>query len=246
MTLADKTVLVTGANRGLGQALVSEALDRDAARVYAAARQPFTHPDPRVTTVVLDITDAGQIQGAAEAVADLDILVNNAGWAAFDDLSDRAVLEQHLAVNLFGPYAVTQAFLPALLRSGGAIVNIVSTASLATVPVIASYSVSKAAAFSLSQTMRGLLASRGVAVHSVLPGPIDTDMARDLDIPKTSPRAVAEAVFDGVAKGEEEIFPDPAAQALAADWHTGAVKSAERDNAALLAMLAMLAGGASE
>src|SRR6266487_5256359 len=120
MKIADKAVLVTGANRGLGRALVEEALQRGAKRVYAGTRQSLVHADQRVTPLTLDITNAAQIQAALEQVASLDILVNNAGLALFDDLSDRATLERHLAVNFFGPYVVTQAFLPLLVRSRGA------------------------------------------------------------------------------------------------------------------------------
>ena len=116
MTINGKTVLVTGANRGIGQALVTEALARGASRVYAGTRQPLAHPDPRVTPLTLDVTDAAQIQAAVGSVESLDILINNAGIALYDDLSDRALLEQHLAVNLFGTYGVTQAFLPLLTR----------------------------------------------------------------------------------------------------------------------------------
>src|SRR5262249_54559443 len=100
MTIADKAVLVTGANRGIGQALVEEALRRGARRVYAGTRQPTVHADARVTPLPLDVTNAAQIQGAVERVDALDILINNAGVALYDDLSDRAMLEQHLAVNL--------------------------------------------------------------------------------------------------------------------------------------------------
>src|SRR5258708_11063360 len=107
MTIADKTVLVTGANRGIGQALVEEALRRGAKRVYAGTRQPLAHSDGRVTPVTLDVTNPAQIQGAVERVESLDILINNAGLALYDDLSDRALLDQHLAVNLFGAYCVT-------------------------------------------------------------------------------------------------------------------------------------------
>src|ERR1700704_1167572 len=118
-TIADKTVLVTGANRGIGQALVEEALRRGAKRVYAGTRQPLAHSDARVTPLALDVTNAAQTQAAAERVESLDILINNAGVALYDDLGDRAALEQHLAVNLFGTYAVTQALLPLLTRSQG-------------------------------------------------------------------------------------------------------------------------------
>src|SRR5229473_811927 len=126
MTIADRAVLVTGANRGIGQALVEQALRRGAKRVYAGTRQPLTHLDERVTPLVLDVTNAAQIQGAVERVESLNILINNAGLALYDDLSDRSALERHLAVNLFGTYGVTQAFLPLLIRSRCAIVNILS------------------------------------------------------------------------------------------------------------------------
>src|ERR1700737_271956 len=112
MTLAGRAVLVTGANRGIGQALVEEALRRGAQRVYAGTRQPLAHLDGRVTPLTLDVTNNAQIQGAVERVESLDILINNAGVALFDDLSDRAAIEQSLAVNFFGTYGVTQAFLP--------------------------------------------------------------------------------------------------------------------------------------
>src|SRR5712692_8673983 len=148
MRIADKTVLITGANRGIGQALVEEALRRGAKQVYAGTRQPLAHVDRRVTALTLDVTNAAQTQGAVEKVESLDILINNAGLALYDDLSDRAALEQSLAVNLYGPYGVTQAFLPLLTRSRGAIVNVLSLSAIAAVPFSPAYSISKAAAFS--------------------------------------------------------------------------------------------------
>ena len=231
-TIANKTVLVTGANRGIGRALVDEALRRGAKRVYAAARQPLTYADPRVTPVTLDVTDADQIRDAVERVGSLDVLVNNAGIALFDDLSDSAVLEQHLAVNLLGPHAVTQAFLPLLTRSRGAIVNNLSLMALAPLPVTPAYAISKAAALSLTQSQRALLASRGVTVHGVLTGPTDTDMNRGFVIPKAPPEDVARAIFDGVETGEEDIFPDPMSATVAEGWRAGVVKELERQNAA--------------
>jgi NAD(P)-dependent dehydrogenase (short-subunit alcohol dehydrogenase family) len=148
MTIADKAVLVTGANRGIGQALAAEALRRGAKRAYAGTRQPLAHPDGRVTPLTLDVTSAAQARAAADQVETLDILINNAGIALYDDLSDPAVLERHLAVNLFGTYGVTRAFLPLLARSRGAIVNILSVYAFAPLPLIPAYSISKAAAFS--------------------------------------------------------------------------------------------------
>ena len=234
MTIAGKTVLVTGANRGIGRALVEEALARGARQVYAGMRQPLAHPDARVTPLTLDVTDAAQIQAAAGQVESLDILINNAGVFLVDDLSDRAALEAHLAVNFFGTYGVTQAFLPALTRSGGAIVNNVSLAALAPIPLTPAYSISKAAAFSLTQSLRVLLAAQGVRVHAVLTGPVDTEMIRSLDIPKAPPESVARAIFDAVDHGEEDIFPDPLSASLADSWRSGAAKELERQNAALV------------
>lgn len=234
MTIHGKTVLVTGANRGIGEALVEEALRRGAARVYAGARQPRTHADERVTPITLDVTDAAQIEDAAGSVESVDLLINNAGVQPVDDLSDPAALERALAVNLFGTYRVTQAFLPLLTRARGTIVNNVSLSALAPVPFAPGYSISKAAAFSLTQSQRMLLARHGVRVHSVLTGPTDTEMTRDLDIPKAPPASVARAIFDGIENGEEDIFPDPLSQALADGWRGGVAKQFERQNMALI------------
>lgn len=232
MKIANSTILVTGANRGLGEALVEEALQRGAKRVYAGTRQPFSHADRRVTPLILDVTNAAQIRAAAGTIDALDILVNNAGISLQNDLNDRAALERLLAVNLFGTYDVTQAFLPALGRSPSAIVNVLSLAALAAVPFDALYSISKAAAFSLSQSLRALLAGQGVDVHVVLPGPIDTDMARGLNLPKASPASVARVIFGGVENGDEEIFPDPMSEAIAEGWRNSAVKALQRQFAA--------------
>jgi NAD(P)-dependent dehydrogenase (short-subunit alcohol dehydrogenase family) len=235
MRIEGRAVLVTGANRGIGQALVGEALRRGAQRVYAGTRQPLPHPDARVTPLTLDVTDAAQIQAAAGTVGSLDILVNNAGVALYDDLTDRAALERHLAVNLFGTYGVTQAFLPMLIQSRGAIVNNLSLNAFAPLPLIPAYSVSKAAAFSLTQSLRALLAGQGVQVHAVLTGPVDTEMSRGLDAPKASAESVARAIFDGVENGEEDIFPDPMSQSLAEGWSSGAVKAFERQLSGVVA-----------
>jgi NAD(P)-dependent dehydrogenase (short-subunit alcohol dehydrogenase family) len=210
-------------------------LRRGAKRVYAGTRQPLTHSDERVTPLTLDVTNAAQIQAAVESVESLDLLINNAGIALYDDLSDRAALDRHLAVNLFGPWGVTQAFLPLLARSRGAIVNNVSLMALAPMPLTPAYSISKAAAFSLTQSLRALLAGQGVRVHAVLTGPTDTDMLRDFDIPKASPESVARAIFDAVDNGEEDIFPDPMSRSVADSWRGGAAKALERQNAALAA-----------
>jgi NAD(P)-dependent dehydrogenase (short-subunit alcohol dehydrogenase family) len=234
ITVAGKTVLITGANRGIGQALVDEALRRGAKRVYAGTRQPLVHADRRVTPLVLDVTDASQIQQAVDNVESLDILINNAGLAPYDDLGDRGTLEAALAVNLFGPYAMTQAFLPSLTRSRGAIVNNVSLMALAPLPLTPSYAISKAASFNMTQSLRALLAGRGVTVHAVLTGPTDTDMTRGFEIPKASPDSVARAILDGLENGEEDIFPDPMSASIAESWRSGAVKAMERESASFV------------
>ena len=233
--ITGKTVLVTGGNRGIGRALVEEALQRGAHRVYASTRGTWTHSDERVTPLALDVTDPAAIRAAAGAVEPLDILVNNAGIALYDDLTDRSAIERQLMVNLFGPYEVIRAFLPQLSRSRGAIVNNLSLNALAPLPMIPAYSISKAAAFSLTQSLRSLLAARGIRVHAVLTGPTDTDMTRGFEVPKATPQAVAQAIFNGVERDEEDIFPDPLAETVADAWRGGAVKALEGQLAALAA-----------
>jgi len=228
MNIAEKTVLITGANRGIGQALVNEALQRGAKRVYAGTRGALQNFDQRVTPLTLDVTSDSQIQRAVAKVNTLDVLINNAGVAIHDDLSNLDVIERHLAVNLLGPLKVTHAFLPLLKRSKGALVNSLSMAALATLPVIPAYSMSKAAAFNMTQSLRALLAGQGVTVHAVVLGPIDTDMNRGFEIPKAAPEAAARGIFDGLERGEEEIFPDAASQSIAEGWHAGVAKALER------------------
>ncbi|HSY68817.1 MAG TPA: SDR family NAD(P)-dependent oxidoreductase [Edaphobacter sp.] len=234
MNIENKTVLITGANRGIGQALVNEALRRGAKRVYAGTRGAPTITDERVTPLTLDVTSAEQIQSAVDKVDTLDVLINNAGIALYDDLSNSGAIEQSLAVNLFGSFNLTRAFLPLLRRSKGAIINNLSLLALAPLPVIPSYSISKAAAFNMTQSQRALLAREGVTVHGVFLGPVDTDMNRGFDIPKASPESAAAGIFDGLANGEEDIFPDPASQSIAEGWRTGVAKAFERQYAGFL------------
>jgi NAD(P)-dependent dehydrogenase (short-subunit alcohol dehydrogenase family) len=234
MNIAKKTILITGANRGIGRALVDEALRRGAKRVYAGTRSALQNTDKRVTPLTLDVTSVSQIQRAVDEVDTIDVLINNAGVAIYDDLSKFNVIEQHLAVNLLGSLRVTHAFLPLLRRSKGAIVNNLSLAALAALPVIPAYSISKAAAFNMTQSLRAFLAGQGVTVHAVFLGPIDTDMTRGFEIPKASAETAAQGIFDGLEKGEEDIFPDPASRSIAEGWRTGAAKALERQYAAFV------------
>jgi len=231
MNIANKTVLITGANRGIGRALVEEALRRGVQKVYAGTRGTLERPDKRVTPLTLDVTNAAQIERAASKITALDILINNAGIAIYDDLSKPEVIERHLQVNLFGSLNVTRAFLPLLKRSKGIIVNNISTVALAPLPIIPGYSISKAAALSMTQSLRALLAGQGVTVHAVLTGPIDTDMTRGIDYPKASPESAAAAIFAGVERGDPEIFPDPLSESIAEGWRNGAAKVLEGQSA---------------
>ena len=235
MNIANKTVLITGANRGIGRALVDEALRRGAKRVYGGTRSgALQNTDPRLTPLTLDVTDLAQIQGAVDEVGTLDVLMNNAGIAIYDDLSNLDVIEQHLAVNFLGMLKMTRAFLPLLRRSKGAIVNNLSLAGIAALPMIAGYSISKAAASNMTQSLRALLAGESVTVHGVFLGPIDTDMNRGLEIPKASPESAARGTFDALEQGEEDIFPDPVSQSIAEAWRTGPVKALEHQFAAFV------------
>ena len=229
MNITNKTLLITGANRGIGRALLDEAIRRGAKKVYAGTRGTFQHPDERVKPLTLDVTNASQIQRAVKEVDTLDVLINNAGVAIYDDLSNLDVLEQTFAVNFLGLLRVTNAFLPLLKRSKGAILNNVSLAGIAPLPMIPSYSASKAAALNLTQSLRALLADQGVTVHAVVIGPVDTDMTRGFEIPKAAPETAAAGIFDGLEKGEEEIFPDPVSHSIAEKWRNGASKALERE-----------------
>ena len=234
MNTTSKTVMITGANRGIGLALVNEALRRGATRVYAGTRKPPEQTSPRVTPVALDVTSAAEIERAAREIDTLDILINNAGIAVYDDLGSMETIKQHLAVNLYGTLRVTRALLPLLERSKGAIVNNLSLVALAPLPLVPGYSISKAAASNMTQSLRALLAGRGVKVHGVFLGPVDTDMTKGFDIPKSSPESVARGIFDGLEKDEEDIFPDPASQSIAEGWRTGVAKAFERQWAGFL------------
>ena len=234
MNIADRTILITGASRGIGRALVDEALRRGAKRVYAGTRGPLAHADARVTVVKLDVTSAADIQRAVASIDTLDVLVNNAGIAPYDDLTDPEVLERTFAVNLFGMLNVTRAILPLLKCSRGAVVNHLSMVALAALPLIPAYSISKAAALNLTQSLRALLAGDGVRVHGVVLRPVDTDRNRGLDIPKATTECAAYGIFDGLERGEDDIFPDPVSRSVADGWRNGAAKALERHFAAFV------------
>jgi NAD(P)-dependent dehydrogenase (short-subunit alcohol dehydrogenase family) len=220
-------MLITGANRGLGRALLDEALQRGAARIFAGTRKPQPAVDPRVTWLELDVTSDAQVDAAAAAVAQLDVLVNNAGLGLFDRLDDLGAVQKHFEINCLGMLRVTKAFVPALRRARGAVVNHLSLASLASVPMMQAYSISKAAMLNATQGLRAQLAPRKISVHAVVLGPLDTEMSASLTVPRADPRFVAAKLLDGLARGEADLFPDPAAAPLAQPWAQGVAKQLE-------------------
>jgi NAD(P)-dependent dehydrogenase (short-subunit alcohol dehydrogenase family) len=228
VTAAGARALVTGANRGIGRAFVEELLARGAARIYAAARDPDTLVPlvaldrERVRPIRLDVTDPAQVAAAGQAAADVSILVNNAGVLSAGgalEVSEED-LRRDMEVNYFGLLRVTRAFVPALERNRGGILNLLSVVSLVSLPGFSGYNASKAAAWSLTQSLRADLRKRGVAVVGIYPGPIDTDMAKSLPMDKASPRQVARESLDGLETGAEDVFPDPMSKQTYASWKT--------------------------
>ncbi len=225
MKIQGSVALVTGANRGLGKALVSALLEAGASKVYAAARDvsKVTSSDPRVVPLALDTSKAEQIAAAVEAAADVTLLVNNAGVASSANVltASQAAMDTDFRTNVFGTLAVIKRFVPVLerARGGATIVNVLSLASLGSFPALGGYSASKAAAYSITQSLRAELKGKRIEVLAALPGPIDTDMVKDLPMPKTSPADVAKGVLVGVERGEEDIFPDPMAVQMGALWN---------------------------
>jgi len=229
-SIAGKTALVTGANRGIGEAVVDALVAAGAKKVYAAARNSadvaplVARHGNRVVALQLDVTNNAHIAAAVAAAPDVQLLVNNAGFAGmmgsnFTDPQWIAAGRKEMDVNYFGTFAVIQAFAPVLERNGGgAIANLASVASFANFPMLLSYSVSKAAVHSLTQGTRMLLGAQSTKVFGIYPGPIDTRMAEGLEMPKTSPADCASAIVAGIKAGTEDIFPDAMSQGMGAAY----------------------------
>ncbi len=224
--LNGKTVLVTGSNRGIGAAVVRELLKTGVKTVYAAARNPAALPDfndARVKPLALDITDKASVAAARDAAPDVDILLNNAGTAGFNTLldSDLEAIAADMNTNYYGTLNVIRAFAPQFTtRKSGTIVNVVSVVGLTSAPGLPGYSASKAALQSATQSIRAALKPSNVDVLGVYPGPIDTDMARDLPLEKASPESAAVLIVAGIEKGDHYIFPDPLAQTVGKLWES--------------------------
>lgn len=212
MKIANATVLITGANRGIGLAFAKAFLERGARKVYAAARDPSRVSLPGVTPVRLDVNAPADIEAAAQLAGDVTIVVNNAGIANFGSfLADdaEAVLRSHLETNVMGVLRVSRAFAPVLARNGGgALVNVASVASWISSPVLASYAVSKSALWSLSNGLRNDLRAQGTQVLSLHMGFVDTDLTQGIEMPKSTPEAIVKQALDALEAGAHEVLAD--------------------------------------
>ncbi|WP_421762216.1 SDR family oxidoreductase [Devosia sp.] len=226
MDISNVTALITGANRGIGRALVAELHAAGAKRIYATARsltdaEGLRTPDERVKGVVLDVNDKGQIAGAAARLGDVNLLINNAGVLDFGNFltASREQIDRNFATNFFGPLEMTKAFAPVITANGGGVVvNMLTLVALASMPGLSVYNASKAAAWSMTQSLRATLAPMQIKVMGVFPGAVDTDMIADIDMPKTAPAAIAKAIVAGLVAGTEDVFPDAMSASVYDSW----------------------------
>src|SRR5260221_1774917 len=224
MKIADAIALMTVGNGGIGRALVAELLQRRASKIYigvrskAALSQLSSSSDPRLVPLILDVTDGKQLEAAAAQAKDVTLVINNAGYSA-----DKATLaadalsnaRQEMDVNYFGPLRVAHAFVPALAGNGGTIVNVLSFLSLVTLPLLGTYAASKAAALSMTRSLRAELAKRGIKVIAAMPVQVDTPMGAWWDGPKVTPQDAAREIIDAVEVGADEVFPGKLSQEAA-------------------------------
>jgi NAD(P)-dependent dehydrogenase (short-subunit alcohol dehydrogenase family) len=227
MKLQNATALVTGANRGIGRAFVQALLNAGVRKVYATARdrnslESLVALDPtRLIPLQIDITDRNGISQLAEQASDVNLVINNAGVLSFGNILDTPLdaIQQQFDVNFYGTLNMARTFVPVLEHNGGgAIVNLLTLVALASMPGLAAYNASRAAAWSMTQSLRASVADKNIAVYGVFPGAVDTDMLAGVDMAKTSPADIATAVLQGIETEQEDIFPDPMSTQLYAAW----------------------------
>ncbi|MBE9209713.1 SDR family oxidoreductase [Nostoc sp. LEGE 06077] len=222
MNTNGSVALVTGANRGIGQAFVEALVQAGATRIYATARNVDSLKDvmaiapDRIVPLALDVTNPEQVAVIAQTAPDVNLLINNAGVSGTGGFFATASLETarwEMETNYFGSLNIIRAFAPILKQNGGGtIVNLLSIASMVNVPVFASYSASKAALYSLTQGVRAELAQQGTLVVGVFPGPVDTAMAENVPLDKVPPIQIAHATLQAVEQGIEDVQPDPVSE----------------------------------
>ncbi|TFW29937.1 SDR family oxidoreductase [Duganella callida] len=222
MKFKDAVVLVTGANRGLGKALAEAAVKAGARKVYAAARNPATVDIAGVTPLQLDVTNAADVAAAVRAIPDLTILINNAGISTGSGATTADALQaarDEFEVNFFAPLALSHAFAPVLGRNGGgAIINILSALAWLSFPSTGTYSASKAAAWGLSNSLRGELAGQNTQVLAAHMGYMDTDMTAGIDAPKSAPADIASAIVTALEANEDEVLTDEVSRQVKAGF----------------------------
>ncbi len=216
MQLHNATVLITGANRGIGLAFAREALARGARKVYAGARNPASVTLPGVEPIALDVTDPAAVAAAARHASDVTLVVNNAGIASFGGFlaeGGEASARAHLETNFFGLLRVSQAFAPVLAsHGGGALLNVLSVASWINSPTLSVYGASKSAAWALTNGLRHDLRAQGTQVLGLHMGFVDTDLTRGIEMPKSTPEAIVRRAFDALEAGAEEVLGDELTQ----------------------------------
>lgn len=216
MKLDNATVLITGANRGIGLAFARAALARGARKIYAGARNPSSVTLPGVVPIKLDVNSPADIASAAQQAPDVTLVINNAGIAQYGGLlapDSEASMRQQFETNVFGVLRVGRAFAPVLAANGGgALLNVASVASWVTMPALAAYAVTKSATWSLSNGLRNELRGQGTRVLTLHMGFVDTDMTQGIDMPKARPEDIVDRAFDALEAGADEVLADDMTQ----------------------------------
>ncbi|MGA5200676.1 SDR family oxidoreductase [Streptomyces variegatus] len=208
-SIEGSVALVTGGSRGIGRALVQALYERGAKKVYATARDPKTVAHPDAVPLALEVTDPASVAAVAEQAQDVTVLINNAGGSVNANFLDSPVedVRREFETNFYGPLLVTRAFVPVIERNGGGhILNVHSVVSW--VGVLGSYSASKAAFWSQTNSLRLDLKPRGIEVTGLHVGYVDTDLSAKAEGPKSSPESVAAQALDGIASGAYEVLAD--------------------------------------
>jgi len=217
MKIQNSVALVTGGNRGIGKAFVDELLARGARKVYAAARNPATVTDPRAVAIKLDVIDPESVAETARMAGDVNLLINNAGVAIRANFltSDLVDVRREFETNFYGPLNVTRAFVPIIERNGGGhILDVHSALSWLALETSGSYSASKAALWSMTNSLRLALAPKGVGVTGLHMAYVDTDMAAHVNSPKSRPEDVARLALDGIEAGAPEVLTDDVSRSI--------------------------------